>query len=348
MCRKPKQPFKPKPRVNNVDDSISVTATVSTSATVGEQINHIDRLLQKHIVYDANYDSDYDNYDDNCVATINNNTREVEPVNLNSRIGKTSTKALVDSGSVCTIFNKNLATAVVSDCKECFWVQSPEMHELKTFSNDLIKTIGVIKTSVKCKDWVATGVNVTVVEDGHRPIIGRDLFPQLGLSLTQTKQVANADQNQCLIKKQIAFDFPCLISRIGKSLKHSVKSMFRKDFTPIHRKGRRVLINLQPLVNDELKKHTIKLNSCSDKNFISLNLDPETARHCNFNIFSGEGTGTYLFITGFYGLTDMPAAFQKVMDYTLVGLDNTHCFLDDIIIISPSYKEDHFKFFINV
>ena len=109
----------------------------------------------------------------------------------------------------------------------------------------------MIKTSIKCNDWVATGVNVKVVEDGHRPIIRRDLFPQLGLSLTQTKQVANINQNQCLIKKQIAFDFPGLFSRIGKSLKHSVKSMFHKNFTPTHQKGRRVPINLQPLVNDE-------------------------------------------------------------------------------------------------
>ena len=97
----------------------------------------------------------------------------------------------MDSGSVCTIINK----------KECFWIQSPEMHELKTFSNDLIKTIGVIKTSVKCNDWVATDVNVTVVEDDNRPKIGRDLFSQLGLSLTQNKQVSNVYQNQCLIKK---------------------------------------------------------------------------------------------------------------------------------------------------
>ena len=74
-----------------------------------------------------------------------------------------------------------------------------------------------------------------------------------------------------------------------------------------------------------------------------LNLDPKTARHCNFNIISGEGTGTYRFITGFYGLTDMPAAFQKVMDYTLVGLQNTHCFLDDIIIVSRGSKEEHLK-----
>ena len=148
--------------------------------------------------------------------------------------------------------------------------------------------------------------------------------------------------------------------------------MFHKDFTPIQQKGRRVPIKLQPLVNDELKKliaekHIIKLNSFSDKNFLSpivitikrdktvklapdskilnksihknknqmpnidnlidtiqqnlntnasheaayfstldlkyaysqLNLDPETARHCNFIIIGSEGTGTYRFITGF-------------------------------------------------
>ena len=338
----------------------------------------------------------------------------MEAVNLDICVGNTKTKALVDSGSVCTILNKSLADTVVSECNESYWVQSPEIHDLKIFSNNIIRIVGVINTSIKCNDWIATGVDVTVVEDGHRPIIGRDLFPKLGFSLTQLKQVANFDPNQRLIKKQIAFDFPDLITRIGKSLKHSVKSTFHKEFTPTHQKGRRVPIDLQPLVKIELKKlldekHIIKLNICSDKNFISpivitvkrdktvklalgskilnkylhkiknhmpninnlidtiqqnlntsasqetaycstldlkyaysqLKLDPETARHCNFNIISGERTGTYRFITGFYGLTDMPAAFQKVMDYTLVGLQNTYCFLDDIIVVSRGSKEDH-------
>ena len=43
----------------------------------------------------------------------------------------------------------------------------------------------------------------------------------------------------------------------------------------------------------------------------------------------------------------MPAAFQKVMYYTLVGLKNTHCFLDDIIIVSRGSKEDHLKLIYN-
>ena len=180
----------------------------------------------------------------------------------------------MDSGSVCTIVNKSLADTVVSDCNESYWVESPEIHDLKTFSNDIIKIVGVFSTSIKCNDWIATGIDVTVVEDGHQPIIGPDLFPKLGLSVIQLKQVANIDQNQCPIKRQISFYFPDLITRAGKSLKHSVKSTFHNEFTPTHQKGRRVPINLQPLVNIELKKlldekHIIKLSSCSDKNFIS-------------------------------------------------------------------------------
>ena len=72
-----------------------------------------------------------------------------------------------------------------------------------------------------------------------------------------------------------------------------------------------------------------------------INLDTETSRHCNLNIVGGECTGTYRFITGFYGLIDMPAAFLKVMNYKLFGLNNKHCFLDDIIIAIRCSNEDH-------
>ena len=51
--------------------------------------------------------------------------------------------------------------------------------------------------------------------------------------------------------------------------------------------------------------------------YSQLNFHPDTAKHCNFNICNGDMTGTYRFKTGFYGLlTDMPAEFQKAMDYT--------------------------------
>ena len=48
---------------------------------------------------------------------------------------------------------------------------------------------------MKCNDWEAVNVIVTLVEVSHRPITGRYLFPQLEISLTQTKQVSNVNQN---------------------------------------------------------------------------------------------------------------------------------------------------------
>ena len=78
--------------------------------------------------------------------------------------------------------------------------------------------------------------------------------------------------------------------------------------------------------------------------YSQLSLHPDTARHCNFNIICGDATGTYRFKTGFYGLTDTPAEFQKAMDYTLVGLSNTYCFRDDIIVVNKGSKKSHLKY----
>ena len=166
--------------------------------------------------------------------------------------GNTETNSSVDSGSVCNIINKSLANAVVLNSPKSYWSQTPKFYDLKTFSNELIMTIVVNSTTVKCIVWLAANVNVNVVEDDHRPIMGRNLFPQLGRSLTQSKQLTDINQNQCLIRKQITLDFPGLISRVGKSLKHSVKSTFHKHFTPTYQTERRAPIILQPLVQAAL------------------------------------------------------------------------------------------------
>ena len=52
-------------------------------------------------------------------------------------------------------------------------------------------------------------------------------------------------------------------------------------------------------------------------------------------------TGIYRFKTGFYGLTDMPAEFQKAIDCTLASLSNTCCFLDDMLIVGRGKIEQH-------
>ena len=77
--------------------------------------------------------------------------------------------------------------------------------------------------------------------------------------------------------------------------------------------------------------------------YSQIPLDTQLQKHCNFNILGGKATGTYRFINGFYGLTDMPATFQKTIDVTLRNCHNKFAFLDDIIVITKGSITDHEK-----
>ena len=56
-------------------------------------------------------------------------------------------------------------------------MQAPNVKELKTFSNKIIKTTGAIITNLNSNDKKATNFKITGLEEGHRIIIGRDLLP---------------------------------------------------------------------------------------------------------------------------------------------------------------------------
>ena len=75
--------------------------------------------------------------------------------------------------------------------------------------------------------------------------------------------------------------------------------------------------------------------------YSQIPLNPEIRKHCNFNILGGKYRGTYQFLNGFYGLSDMPATFQKTLDKTLENIDNKFNFLDDILIITKGPPNDH-------
>ena len=74
--------------------------------------------------------------------------------------------------------------------------------------------------------------------------------------------------------------------------------------------------------------------------YSQLKLAADTARQCNFNIVGGKATGTYRFLTGFYGLADMPAEFQKAMDRTINHAKNTFCFLDVYLLCQREVKSN--------
>ena len=77
--------------------------------------------------------------------------------------------------------------------------------------------------------------------------------------------------------------------------------------------------------------------------YSQFKLAADLARQFNVNIVRGNATGTYRFLTWFYGLADMSAEFQKAIDRTINQAENTFCCLDDNLIVSKRDESDHEK-----
>ena len=72
-----------------------------------------------------------------------------------------------------------------------------------------------------------------------------------------------------------------------------------------------------------------------------LPLNPKTSVQRNFSLVGGKSTGTYCFCTGFYGLTTMPAEFQRVMDAILSEFPQANAFIDDILVVTKGTEIEH-------
>ena len=70
------------------------------------------------------------------------------------------------------------------NCAQSQWSKKKPL-ELKTFSNDIVETLGTLKTPIRFNDWKNQKAKITVVADDFRPILGRDLFDQLGITISQ-------------------------------------------------------------------------------------------------------------------------------------------------------------------
>ena len=118
-------------------------------------------------------------------------------------IGNTDCHLLLNSATGCTIIKMSLAGEIMFNCAQSQWSEKKPL-ELKCFSNNIVKTLETLKTPVRCNDWKIQKAKITLVADGFRPILGRDLFDQLGITISQ-KPCPNIELNNietpCAIKK---------------------------------------------------------------------------------------------------------------------------------------------------
>ena len=183
-CCKPKKSQNPiqktqKPNVNQIDQSPEKNDDE-------ESVNYITSYQQLYEqVYDSNYDSDSDDY---VAAISSDSVLQLEPLNVEVQMGEIRTSAMIDSGTSVSIITKSLANKIIRSKKSAKWTDTTEKRNLKTFSNEPIKVIGHLETTVIYNQWKDTSAMLTVVDDGQKNIIGRDLFTTLGLELINNNQ----------------------------------------------------------------------------------------------------------------------------------------------------------------
>ena len=178
-CRKPKKSQNPiqktqKTNVNQIDES-------REKSDDEESVIYITSYQQLYEqVYDSNYDSDSDDY---VAAISSDSVHQLEPLKVEIQLGEIKTSAMIDSGSAVSIITRSLANKITRSTKSAKWINATEKKNLKTFSNEPIKVLGHLETTVIYNQWKDTSAMLTVVDDGHKNIIGRDLFATLGPTL---------------------------------------------------------------------------------------------------------------------------------------------------------------------
>ena len=102
-----------------------------------------------------------------------------------------------------------------------------------------------------------------------------------------------------------------------------------------------LLDNIAQVIKSDKSQQTLFSTLDLRYAYSQIPLDKMTKEQCNFSLIGGHATGTYQFQTGFYGLTDMPAEFQKAIDSTHTNFTNTYAHLDDILIVTKGSLDTH-------
>ena len=91
----------------------------------------------------------------------------LEPLNVEVPLGKVEALAMTDSGSAVSIITDTLADKILQTTKSAKWTDTKDKRNLKTFSNDPIKVLGQLETTITYNQWKDKAAVFTVVEDGH-------------------------------------------------------------------------------------------------------------------------------------------------------------------------------------
>ena len=177
------------------------------------------------------------------------------------QIGNIKVGLLIDSESVCSISNESLAAEVINNSNLAQLLTTVAPKELRTFANEPIPVIGMMQTPGESNSCRIEHAEFVEVRDGLKPLICRDVFEAIGISITQTLNskegsMINNITSQCPFKTRVAIQFPQLITRICSSKVNIEKSKFHKHFNQNINRVEEYLLIYKIELTLKLKKNT--------------------------------------------------------------------------------------------
>ena len=107
---------------------------------------------------------------------------------------------MIDIGSVASLVTKRMARETKETHGNAWWNHTTNRTQLRSSNDSPIQNLGTLYCEIESNGWNGCRVDLIVVPNNHRALIGRDLFGSLEISLSQMD--SNSDKSN---GKQIKF-----------------------------------------------------------------------------------------------------------------------------------------------
>ena len=189
---------------------------------------------------------------------------------LKGKFNRKPFHALIDTGLPITIFTKAHAEKMFG--KHFTMKPLDKDEKYVDYSSNKIEFLGAIIGQVESGAKKLDKVRVLVAENGTRTVIGRDWLRGLGIKL---KTEGGKCEINCISEptNKLFKEFEELFSQKGRLESHEINAQFEENCVPKQQKGRRIPLQLQNSVENEIKKlikmgHIEKVNEIKDDVFI--------------------------------------------------------------------------------
>ena len=184
------------------------------------------------------------------------------PFMMKGKLNKNKFNLMIDSGSPVTIIEQEELRKILK-YNVLFLRPIPKQEKYVDFNKRPLDLMGFINCELEVGKKKINKVRVLVARKGAKSIVGRDWLKLLGYKIEQKKQgqskksinfISNETEKASKLIENMKTEFSNLFERQGRIKNHQIHAKLHPEAVITQQKGRRVPIQLQDAVNQEIKK----------------------------------------------------------------------------------------------